>query len=84
MTTRRQDAYLDASSTMAVQDLARMVVDTAEGSFGRWGIEYLGPDGTRLWFGVHRLGLRGQRDTVMRFIVTVDTDSSVAEAHSKI
>ncbi|MDV8023542.1 hypothetical protein [Rhodococcus sp. IEGM 1330] len=84
MTTRRQDACIDISSTMAVQDLARTVVDTAERSFGRWGIEYLGPDGTRLWFGVRRLGLGRRRETVMRFIVTVDADFDGTQARSQI
>ncbi|WP_421585842.1 hypothetical protein [Rhodococcus sp. MALMAid1271] len=84
MTTCRQDACLDVSSTMTVQELARTVVDTADGNFGRWGIEYLGPDGTRLWFGVHRRRLGRKRETVMRFIVTVDADSAVAQARSQI
>ncbi|OZC67798.1 hypothetical protein CH274_10195 [Rhodococcus sp. 06-418-5] len=84
MITRRQDACIEISSTMAVADLARTVVDTAERGFGRWGIEYLGPDGTRLWFGVHRLGLGRKRETVMRFIVTVDADFDGAQARSQI
>ena len=84
MTTRRQDACIDISSTMAVRELARMVVDTAERGVGRWGIEYLGPDGTRLWFGVHRRGLGRKRDTVMRFLVAADTKSGGAHARSQI
>ncbi|OZC83752.1 hypothetical protein CH254_22805 [Rhodococcus sp. 06-412-2C] len=69
---------------MTVRDLARMVVDTAERSVGGWGIEYLGPDGTRLWFGVHRRGLGRQRDTVMRFLVIVDTSFDDVRARSQI
>ncbi|WP_143546815.1 hypothetical protein [Rhodococcus sp. 06-235-1A] len=84
MTTRRQDACIDISSTMTVQDLARMVVDAAERSVGGWGIEYLGPDGTRLWFGVHRRGLGRKRETVMRFLVIADTRLDGAQARSQI
>ena len=80
MTTRRQDACIDISSTMTVQSLARTVVDVASAA----GVEYLGPDGTRLWFGVHRRGLGRKRDTVMRFLVVVDAGSVGAQGHSQI